>query len=139
MKIETTQFIPEKEKIIYNYYVNYYKDESLANKEYNSLWYLLDTDSNHQLVTFGKIVFLLKFQNNKVEFHSMGKEPSIFAFANDVRKLINYVKQLGIKEIYSYSNDRAFELVIKRLNMGIKKELDVGPDGLTYTYYRLEF
>lgn len=128
----------ELEKIIYDYYIDIHKDKVLANKEYNNLWYLLDTDTNYQLISYGKIVFLLKFQNNKVEFHSMGKEDSAFAFANDIRKLIKYVKELGVDTISTYGNNKIFEQVAKRLKLNIKQELDVGSDGLTYNYYKME-
>jgi hypothetical protein len=126
-------------KIIYNYYLNHYKDNNIANMEYKKLEYVLNNNKNFKLISFGNIVFLLKIENDDVEFHSMGKEDSVFAFVKDVHKLINYVKQMNVKSISSYSNDVVFKKVVKRLNLNIKNELNAGPDGTTYNYYKLEF
>ena len=126
-------------KIVYDYFVDHYPEQRLAINEYNKLKLILTNYDNHKLVSFGNIVFLLDFKDNEVEFHSMGKETSAFAFTKDIIKLINYVRKLNVKSISTYGNDPIFEKIGQRLKLDIKQQLKVRSDGNTYNYYRLEF
>ena len=126
-------------KIVYDYFVDHYPEQRSAINEYNKLKLILTNYDNHKLVSFGNIVFLLDFKDNEVEFHSMGKETSAFAFTKDIIKLINYVRKLNVKSISTYGNDPIFEKIGQRLKLDIKQQLKVRSDGNTYNYYRLEF
>ena len=127
-------------KRVYDYFIDHYGDRRTAINEFNKLKMILDNYDNHKLVSFGNLIFVLKTENNEVEFHIMGKTTSVFALYKDIHRLINYVKTLNMKSIWSYgNNDPIFEKVGHRLKLDIKKELKIGPDGNTYNYYRLEF
>tara|TARA_R110000868_G_scaffold69724_1_gene204903 strand:- start:1996 stop:2409 length:414 start_codon:yes stop_codon:yes gene_type:complete len=126
-------------KIVYDYFVDHYSDQRTAITEYNKLRMILNNYDDHRLVSFGNIVFLLNFKQDEVEFHSMGRETSAFAFTKDIIKLINYVRKLNVKSISTYGNDQIFEHIARRLKLDIKQQLKVKPDGNTYNYYRLEF
>jgi hypothetical protein len=100
---------------------------------------LISKDVSSKLIRIGNIVFLLKFNNNEVEFHSMGEETSAFAFIRCIYKLIDYVQELKVRSISTYGNDPVFEKLYERVLVSAKKDKKVGPDGMTYNYYRLEF
>jgi hypothetical protein len=129
----------EINRIVFKYYLQHYKDSSIAIKEYAKLNTLIRTDNAAKLIRIGNIVFLLKFNNNEVEFHSMGQETSAFAFIRNIYKLIDYVRTLKVSAINTYGNDPVFEKLYERVLVQAQKENRVGPDGMTYNYYRLEF
>ena len=129
----------EINKIVFQYYLQNYKDNKIAVKEYAKLNMLISKDVSSKLIRIGNIVFLLKFNNNDVEFHSMGKETSAFAFIRCIYKLIDYVQELKVCSISTYGNDPVFEKLYERVLVNAKKDKKVGPDGMTYNYYRLEF
>jgi hypothetical protein len=129
----------EINKIVFNYYLQNYNDNKIAVKEYTKLNMLIQSDATAKLIRIGNIVFLLKFNNNEVEFHSMGQETSAFAFIRNIYKLIDYVKGLKVSAVNTYGNDPVFEKLYERVLVKARKENKVGPDGMTYNYYRLEF
>jgi hypothetical protein len=129
----------EINEIVFKYYLENYKDSKIAVKEYAKLNMILNKDSSAKLIRIGNIVFLLNFNNDEVEFHSMGHETSAFAFIRCIYKLINYVQGLKVRSISTYGNDPVFEKLYQRVLVSAKKDIKVGPDGMTYNYYRLEF
>jgi hypothetical protein len=129
----------EINEIVFKYYLKNYKDSKIAVKEYSKLNTLISKDSSTKLIRISNIVFLLKFNNDEVEFHSMGQEDSAFAFIRSIYKLIDYVQGLKVKSISTYGNDPVFEKLYQRVLVSAKKDIKVGPDGMTYNYYRLEF
>ena len=129
----------EINEIVFNYYLKEYKISRIAVKEYSKLNMLIRNDNSTKLIRIGNIVFLLKFNNNEVEFHSMGHEDSPFAFIRSIYKLIDYVEELKVRSISTYGNDPVFEKLYERVLVKAKKDIKVGPHGMTYNYYRLEF
>ena len=129
----------EINKIVFQYYLENYKDSKIAVKEYSKLNMLINKDNSTRIIRIGNIVFLLKFDNDQVEFHSMGHEESAFAFIRSIYKLIDYVRALKVRSISTYGNDPVFEKLYQRVLVAATKDLKVGPDGMTYNYYRLEF
>jgi len=129
----------EINEIVFKYYLENYKDSKIAVKEYSKLNMIINKDNLTRLIRIGNIVFLLKFKDNEVEFHSMGHEQSAFAFIRNIYKLIDYVKALGVRAIMTYGNDPVFEKLYQRVLVAATKDIKVGPDGMTYNYYRLEF
>lgn len=138
----TAELQEDKEitKIVYNYYCEHYKNSQQAFDEFKKLnTFMKHNPFTTKFVKFGNIVFLLKLEGSEVEFHSLGKESSMFAYFKDLRQLRDYVKGLNVTAMYSYSNDRTFELMFRRDNLNFTKDRRVAPDGVTYSYYRLEF
>jgi hypothetical protein len=129
----------EINEIVFNYYLKEYKISRIAIKEYTKLNMLIKNSNTNKLIRIGNIVFLLKFKDDDVEFHSMGHEDSPFAFIRSIYKLIDYVQGLKFRSISTYGNDPIFEKLYKRVLVKAKKENKVGPDGITYNYYKLEF
>jgi hypothetical protein len=126
-------------EIVFRYYLENYPDRKQAIKEYAKLNMLMATDQSTQLLRIGRIVFLLSFREGEVEFHSMGRETSAFAFIRSIYKLIDFVRGLQVTSISTYGNDPVFEKLYDRVLVEAKKDIRVGPDGMTYNYYRLEF
>jgi hypothetical protein len=139
MLIETHKFDEKQEKALYQYCLDELKDRNIAMHGYNKFKKLLLTDKNYSLVSFGKTVFFIKFENDEVEFHVMGKELNAFAFINNVYKLINYTKNLNVKAIKTFSNAIVFEKLFQRSKLNATKDYRVGPDGVNYNHYRLEY
>ena len=129
----------EINEIVFKYYLENYKDKGVAVKEYAKLNMLISKNDENKLIRIGNIVFFLKFKDNEVEFHSMGHEESAFAFIRCIYKLIDYVQGLKVRAISTYGNDPVFEKLYERVLVKAKKENKVGPDGITYNHYRLEF
>ena len=125
-------------KIVYNYFCDHYRSQPQGFEEFKKFNTRMKQAPNTKLVKFGNIVFLLKLDDDGIEFHSMGKETSVFAYIKDLRQLVDYVKQLNVPALYSYSNDSMFEIIFRRFQ-NTTQELKVAPDGNTYNYYRLEF
>jgi hypothetical protein len=125
-------------KIVYTYYLNNYKDRSKTMAEYKKLNMLLAT-KQAQLVQSNNIVFLLTQADNEIEFHSMGEETSAFAFIKNIYRLIDYVKTLNVRAIKTYGDNPVFDKLFLRVNVDATRDIKVGPDGTTYSYYRLEF
>ena len=125
-------------RIVYTYYLNNYKDRLKTMDEYKKLNMLLAT-KQAQLVQSNNIVFLLTQANDEIEFHSMGEETSAFAFIKNIYKLIDYVKTLNVRAIKTYGNNPVFDKLFQRVSVAATKDIQVGPDGITYSYYRLEF
>ena len=125
-------------RIVYTYYLNNYKDRLKTMDEYKKLNMLLAT-KQAQLVQSNNIVFLLTQANDEIEFHSMGEETSAFAFIKNIYKLIDYVKTLNVRAIKTYGNNPVFDKFFQRVSVAATKDIQVGPDGITYSYYRLEF
>lgn len=128
----------ETNKIVFNYYLKEYKDTEKSINEYKKLNTLLKYSKDTRLVRFGDIVFLLRFENNEVEFHSMGQEASSFRFIKNLKQLFDYARTLKVYSISSYSNEIIFDKIVSRMNLGITKDIKVGSDGTAYNYYRLE-
>jgi len=129
----------EINEIVYNYFSNHYKNQQQAFEEFKKLNTKMKLSPNTKLVKFGNIVFLLKLDNDEIEFHSIGKETSTFAYIKDLHELVDYAKKLNVKAVYSYSNDSVFEIIFRRIKLNFTQDLKVAPDGNTYNYYRLEF
>jgi hypothetical protein len=128
----------EVNNIVFNYYLKQYPNPRQAMAEYKKLNMLLD-NKTCQLCRYGNIVFFLMLKNNEVEFHSMGQETSAFAFIRGIYKLIDYVKTLNVSAITTYGNDVVFEKLYERVLVQATKDFKVAPDGVAYSYYRLEF
>jgi hypothetical protein len=126
-------------EIVFKYYLENYPDRKQAIREYAKLNMMIATDPSTQLIRIGRIVFLLSFRDREVEFHSMGRETSAFAFIRSIYKLIDLVRGLQVSSISTYGNDPVFEKLYDRVLVKAKKDIKVGPDGMTYNYYKLEF
>jgi hypothetical protein len=126
-------------EIVFNYYLKEYKNRSQAIEEYKKLNTVLAMSPNKKLLKINNTVFLLSLDNNEIEFHSIGYETSPFKFIRNLKKLFEFARSKGVSAISSYSNEEIFDKIVMKMNLGITKDIKVGPDGITYSYYRLEF
>lgn len=129
------------QQIVYRYYCDHYSDVKQAFDEFKKLNTFIQQQppGTIQLKRFGCIVFLLKCTPEGIEFHSLGQETTTFEYIKNIYQLVDYVRGLKVPALYSYSNERKFDIVMRRLKLSVKKDRQVAPDGVTYSYYRLEF
>lgn len=125
-------------RIVFNYYQEQYPDPHRAMREYARLNMLLDQGVG-RLYHEGRTVFFLDLQGTEIEFHSMGHETSAFAFVKNIYRLIDYVRTLPVTAIRTYGDNPVFEKLFQRVSVSATRDRQVGPDGHTYSYYRLEF
>lgn len=125
--------------IVFNYYLKACPHRSAAFEEYKKLNTMLMRDSTKKLHRINNTVFLLSLHNTECEFHSMGQETSAFAFIKNIYKLIDYARTLNVSAITTYGTDPVFEKLFQRVSVAATRDIQVGPDGTTYSYYRLEF
>lgn len=129
---------PEVNNIVFKYYLKQYSNPDQAFREYKKLNTVL-AHGVGELYRQGNIVFFITQRDNELEFHSMGQETSAFAFIRCVYKLIDYAKTLNVRAITTYGNDVVFEKLYDRVSVRATKDSKVGPDGIAYNHYRLEF
>lgn len=92
------------------------------------------------LVHIDNTVFLLLVNGpGTVEVHTMAADENSSAMAKAFVKLSDYLKNLGVKKAYSYSDDPRYAAVAKRTRLPIKTEKIKGEDGKQYTAYIQEF
>ena len=92
------------------------------------------------LVHIDNTVFLLLVNGpGVIEVHTMAADSDSSAMARAFVKLSDYLKNLGVKKAYSYSNDPRFAAVARRTRLPIRTEKMQGEDGQEYTAYIQEF
>lgn len=94
-----------------------------------------------KLVHLGKTVFLVIVKGKGlVEVHSMAVDESSSSLAKNFVDLVNYLKAIGVKVAYTYTNEPAkYNLIAKRTKLPFQQKVITGPDGKKYTAYYLEF
>lgn len=92
-----------------------------------------------KLIHLGNVLFLVLVRGKGVlEFHTIGTEDSSQAYAEDLVNLANYVKNIGTKMAYTYTESRAFDRVARLTGLPIiKTESNI--DGKRVYVYAMEF
>lgn len=92
------------------------------------------------LVHIDNTVFLLLLNSpGVIEVHTMAADNDSHAMAKAFVKLSDYLRNLGVKRAYSYSNDPRFAAVAKRTRLPITTQKVQGDDGQEYTAYIQDF
>jgi hypothetical protein len=137
-----TQMSPQEaqkiESIARNYFTQQSGSPEGAEKMMQKLAGILQEEGAN-LVHLGNVVFLILVRGKGVvEFHTIGSESTSEAYAKDLVDLANYVKNIGVKLAYTYTDSRAFERVARLTGLPITKtETDI--DGKRVFVYAVEF
>jgi hypothetical protein len=92
-----------------------------------------------KLVHLGNVLFLVLVRGKGVlEFHTIGTEASPQAYAEDLVNLAKYVKNIGTKMAYTYTESRVFDRVARLTGLPITKTQS-NIDGKQVYVYAMEF
>jgi hypothetical protein len=92
-----------------------------------------------KLIHLGNVLFLVLVRGQGVlEFHTIGSEASAQAYAQDLVDLAKYVRNIGAKMAYTYTESRAFDRVARLTGLPITKTLS-NIDGKQVYVYAMEF
>lgn len=137
-----TQMSPQEAQEIESIARNYFTQETGspqgAEKMMRNLAGIVQ-EEGAKLVHLGNVLFLILVRGKGVvEFHTIGGESTAQAYAQDLVDLAKYVKNIGAKLAYTYTESRAFERVARLTGLPITKtETDI--DGKRVFVYAVEF
>jgi hypothetical protein len=139
MQAVTQEEAQKIQEIIYGYFQKEFGSAQKANVMMQKLAGLLQ-DPGVKLVQFGNTVFLIILVEPQVaEIHTMSLDEQSSTLASHFVELANFLKNIGVREAYTYSDDPRFAAVAKRTRLPIETEQMQGQDGKTYTIYRVRF
>lgn len=93
-----------------------------------------------KLVHLGRTVFLVIVRGKgMVEVHTMSVDDDSVSLAKSFNQLAKYLKNIGVKLAYTFSNDPKYELIAKRTRLPFKQRSVQASDGQEYMAYYLEF
>jgi hypothetical protein len=91
-----------------------------------------------KLIHFGNTLFLVLVRDKGVvEFHTLSVNEDGIALSKHLLSLVNYLKNIGAKVVYSYSNDPKFKILAKRVKVFKTQEVKM-PNGQDTTAYYVE-
>jgi hypothetical protein len=73
-----------------------------------------------------------------VEIHTMAVNEDSLALAKNFVSLSKYLKHIGVRLAYTYTDDPKFKLIAKRTKLPLKNHKLTLPDGQEVTAYYLE-
>lgn len=139
MEAVTQEEAQKIQEIIYGYFQKEFGSAQKANVMMQKLAGLLQ-DPGVKLVQFGNTVFLVILVEPQVaEIHTMSLDEQSSTLASHFVELANFLKNIGVREAYTYSDDPRFAAVAKRTRLPIETEQMQSQDGKTYTIYRVRF
>jgi hypothetical protein len=139
MEAVTQEEAQKIQEIIYGYFQKEFGSAQKANVMMQKLAGLLQ-DHGVKLVQFGNTVFLVILVEPQVaEIHTMSLDEQSSTLASHFVELANFLKNIGVREAYTYSDDPRFAAVAKRTRLPIETEQMQSQDGKTYTIYRVRF
>lgn len=135
----TPEEVQEIERIIYGFFVKQFGSEAKANVMMKKLAGMLQ-DPGVKLVHFGNTVFLVILVAPQVaEVHTMSLDEDSGTLAKNFVSLANFLKNIGVKEAYTYTDDPRFAVVAKRTRLPIETSTQTAQDGKEYTTYTVRF
>jgi len=127
-------------EILQAYFLKETGDPDKAEELLGKLAATITQDDGAKLVHLGKTVFLVLVRGTgMVEVHTMSVDDDSLSLAKSFVALTKYLKNIGVKLAYTYTDDPKYELVAKRTRLPFKKSSTIGGDGKKYTAYYLEF
>lgn len=123
---------------------DYFQSESESPEQAQQLMAQLNTllqEEGAKLVHLGNTVFLVLVKGKGlVEVHTMSSGEDSVSLARNFVQLTQYLKNIGTKVAYTYSEDPKFQVVAKRTRLPFKtKSIKIpGSDQMTTAYY-IEF
>ena len=137
----TPDEMDEVVQIIYKFFLKEEGTEQKAIDRLNGLvQYVQQNKDAVFLVHIDNTIFVIMVNSpGVVEVHTMAIDSESSALARSFVKLSDYLKNLGVKMAYSYSDDPRFAAIARRTRLPIRTEKMQGPDGKEYTAYIQEF
>jgi hypothetical protein len=136
MEMDQTE-AQEIQDIAWNYFLEETKSAAKAQEMMDKLAGMVQEPST-KLVHIGQNLFLIQVRGKgMVEFHTMGTEQNPKQFAANIMELSKYLRNIGVKMMFSYAEDNKFR-VINRLMGNAFKELDTPVDDKALTTYVME-
>lgn len=128
----------EVARIANDYFIQELGSQEAADEAIGKLATLVQEDGA-KLVHIGNVLFLVIVRGkNVVEIHTIGNETNPRNLAKDFVDLANYLKNIGVKIAYTYSEDNKFDRLAKMTGLPVmKKQAEV--DGKTVNVYIMEF
>lgn len=110
--------------VIGNIAVNFFrktaKSEQEAQKMLTGLIHAVKEDGA-KLVHLGNVLFLILVRGEGVvEVHTIGFEKVPRALAEDFKQLVAYLKNIGVKTAYTYSNEPRFQRIAQMTGLPVK-------------------
>lgn len=125
-------------RIASNYFLQELGSQEAADEAMAKLATLVQEDGV-KLVHLGNVLFLVVVRGkNVVEVHTIGNEPNPRDLAKDFVDLVNYLKNIGTKVAYTYSDDNKFDRLAKMTGLPVKKK-QTEIDGKPVNVYIMEF
>jgi hypothetical protein len=108
-------------KIATDYFRKAAKSEEEAQKMLGGLARILE-DDGAKLVHLGNVLFLVMVRGEGVvEVHTIGEESKPRDLAKDFLDLSKYLKNIGVKTAYTYSEDEKFKKLAKMVDLPVKQ------------------
>ena len=125
-------------RIASNYFLQELGSQEAADEAMAKLATLVQEDGA-KLVHLGNVLFLVVVRGkNVVEVHTIGNELNPRDLAKDFVDLVNYLKNIGTKVAYTYSDDNKFDRLAKMTGLPVKKK-QTEIDGKPVNVYIMEF
>lgn len=125
-------------QIAMEYFRNTTGSESEANKMLAGLAQLVQEDGA-KLVHIGNVLFLIVVRGQGVvEVHTIGVENPPSKLAEDFKQLAAYLKNIGVKMAYTYTEDQRFNRLAKMTGLPFK-QLKIEVQGKPMNAYVMEF
>jgi hypothetical protein len=108
-------------KIATDYFRKATKSEEEAQSMLGGLARILE-DEGAKLVHLGNVLFLVMVRGEGVvEVHTIGEESKPRDLAKDFIDLSKYLKNIGVKTAYTYSEDEKFKKLAKMVDLPVKQ------------------
>jgi hypothetical protein len=136
MEMDQTE-AQEIQDIAWNYFLEETKSAAKAQEMMDKLAGMVQEPST-KLVHIGQNLFLIQVRGKGVvEMHTMGTEKDPRQFAQNIVKLADYLRNIGVKMMFSYAEDKKFSFIARMTGLQIK-ELDTPVEDKQFTTYVLE-
>lgn len=119
------------------YFLNELGSQELADEAMSKLAFIVQEDGG-KLVHFGNVLFLVLVRGKGViEIHTMSIEPNPRELVKNFIQLIDYLRNIGTKVAYTYSDQQYVERLMDMTKLPMKKK-KVDIDGKPSTVYIME-
>jgi hypothetical protein len=130
------------EQRIVNIALNFFKQQTGSDEKAQELLQKLASivqDEGAKLVNLGNVLFLVMVRGQGiVEIHTIGNEEQPRMLAEDFKQLAAYLKNIGVKTGYTYTEDKRFGRLAKMTGLPVKS-YNVKVQGKPMNAYVMEF
>jgi hypothetical protein len=133
------QEVGEIQQIIYEFFLKEYGSERKAEIMLGKLASFVQ-DPGVRLIHFGNTVFMMILVKPRVaEIHTMATDETISSLAKNFVLLSDFLKNIGVREWYSYSEEPVYKIVAQKTKLPLELEELKTESGKTLTVYRMRF